>query len=521
MSQILEFRQWAARLDLNAKPWLMLGKGPTFSKVSQVDISKFRVCTLNHVIREVPADLAHIIDVDVVQDCADAIYRNARSLAVPYHPHVNSRPSERSIVDFVKEIPVLTKMASEGRLVWYNAATSKKKNGDSPVIAVKFFSAEAALNLLATIGVRTVRSLGIDGGVSYSPSFADLSDKTRLANGQDTFDKQFAGIARTIRTTGIFYAPLDIQAPVRVFVGSDAAQMAGVKVLEYSIKKFASLSVDVQVIDDRDIPVPRNPANRSRSGFSFSRFHIPKLCGYRGRGIYLDADMQVFTDVRKLWTWDMSDADVLYAESGEEGARIPQFSVMLLNCANLDWDVNKIVAGLDNAAFDYRRLMQELCVMPSDRRKPKLPFEWNSLEHYDEGKTCLIHYTDMPTQPWVSNRNKNCKIWYACCREAIDEGFLAKDFVYSEVEKGNVSPELPLWLGLPTAPGFERMKNDWTPPFKRFNNMTPMEQLGRADDTNDCGMTAELGKEKAGVKGFSLRENLKRLLVSKLSRRSS
>jgi len=73
MSKILELIEWSRRFDLNRKPWLMLGKGPTFSQVGQVDLAQYYVCSLNHVIREVPADLAHIIDLDVVLDCADSI----------------------------------------------------------------------------------------------------------------------------------------------------------------------------------------------------------------------------------------------------------------------------------------------------------------------------------------------------------------------------------------------------------------------------------------------------------------
>ena len=43
----------------------------------------------------------------------------------------------------------------------------------------------------------------------------------------------------------------------------------------------------------------------SRTGFSFSRFRIPQLCNWTGRGIYLDADMLVFTDIARLWQTDM------------------------------------------------------------------------------------------------------------------------------------------------------------------------------------------------------------------------
>src|SRR5690606_41386224 len=127
-----------------------------------------------------------------------------------------------------------------------------------------------------------------------------LNDRTLLANGRDSFDRQFEGCGRTLRSTDVFYAPLWINAPVRVFVGTDAAQMLGVKMLEYSIKKFASLSVKVEPIDDRGIPVPADPANRSRTGCSFSRFKIPELCRYHGRGSYADGGVQVFSDVLDL-----------------------------------------------------------------------------------------------------------------------------------------------------------------------------------------------------------------------------
>ena len=49
------------------------------------------------------------------------------------------------------------------------------------------------------------------------------------------------------------------------------------------------------------IPTPATPANRPRTPFSFQRFLIPELCGFKGRGIYVDSDMQVFEDIRGLW----------------------------------------------------------------------------------------------------------------------------------------------------------------------------------------------------------------------------
>ena len=466
---ILSIEEWAKKFDINTKEWLLLGKGPSFSEVGSVNLSQYFSCSLNHVVREIPVTLAHMIDIDVVLDCANDLEKNAQYLIIPYYPHKNSKPTSKSIFEYILEIPILEKFARSGRLVAYNLSTSNRivELGGS-AIPVKFFSAEAALNILVRAKVSSVRSLGVDGGNTYSNKFHDLNEKTLLVNGQDSFSKQFKGMAKTIRQSGIHYSPLNIESPVRVFVGSDSAQMAGVKVLEYSIKKFASMSVEVQVIDDFGIPVPLDPANRSRTGFSFSRFKIPELCGYKGRAIYLDADMQLFTDIKSLWEVDFCGANILYAEQPTDKGRIPQFSVMILDCENLKWDVKKIVSGLDNGSYDYKQLMSELCIVPEKRKLPKLPFEWNSLEFYSEGETCLIHYTDMPTQPWVSNKNKNGDLWYRCLREAISEGFIDKEFIFSEIRKGNISPRLLKWAGLETPKEILDLYEGWTPPFRRF-----------------------------------------------------
>lgn len=472
MTTIHDLTDWKQHHPDGSDQWLLLGKGPTFSRLDEVPVEQYRVCTLNHVIRQVPASIAHIIDIDVVADCADALLNNATSVVMPYHPHENHSCSPRTLWDYCSDIPVLAQLAEQGKLYGYNLSTSKKRHGSSPVIAVQYFSAEAALNVLVALNASRVRSLGVDGGSQYAGSFSDLDDKTRLANGRSSFDAQFTSIAKTLMHSGIDYAPWYIDAPVRVFVGTDAAQMAGVKVLEYSIKKHAGISVTVEAIDDADIPVPVDPHNRSRTGFSFSRFKIPSLCNYQGRGIYLDADMLVFTDITRLWTTDMQGNHVISsAQEGEDG-RIPQYSVMLLDNTALDWDVKAIVAGLDNQQYNYAELMQKLCIVPPDKVDALLPEAWNSLEKYVPGETCLIHYTDMPTQPWVSPDNPNGQLWYAAAREAVDTGFISADFIYDEVARGNVSPDLPGWLDMPAPANHAALVRNWTPPFKRFAGAT-------------------------------------------------
>ena len=230
------------------------------------------------------------------------------------------------------------------------------------MVKVRYFSADAALNLLATAGAKTVRSLGVDGGQTYSQDFNDLKDKTLLANGRSTFNKQFEAIAAIISGTGVDFAPLDMEAPVRVYVATTEAQMLAVKVLEYSIRKHASLTVEVfpMHLSGVEIPLPKDQRNQPRTPFSFQRLIIPEIAGFRGRAIYLDSDMQVFQDIRELWTMPFNGADLLAAREPDASGRKPQFSVMLLDCERLRWDIREIVARLDSGALTYEKLMYEM-----------------------------------------------------------------------------------------------------------------------------------------------------------------
>ncbi|MEJ0059371.1 MAG: hypothetical protein WDM79_07300 [Terricaulis sp.] len=168
--------------------------------------------------------------------------------------------------------------------------------------------------------------------------------------------------------------------------------------------------------------------------------------------------MQEFTDIRDLWTRDIEDAWLLYSEAMGAQGRVPQFSVMLMDCAKLGWDAKALVAALDRGDFDYKGLMHDFAMMPPERKRPLLEFEWNSLETYVEGETKLIHYTDMPTQPWVSDKNKNGEVWYAEVRRAVADGFITREEIDEEIARGHVSPMLPTWAGLKPYP---TRQNSW------------------------------------------------------------
>lgn len=444
MITLPSFFEWFAQNPLGPKdaPWLIFGKGPSFLKRDQYDLGRFHTLALNHAVREQPVDIAHIIDVDVVDACADTLARQARVVVMPWRPHVKNFPCEERLPDMVARIPVLAELAEQNRLLWYDLSTTDEVHGQFPVVRVRYFSIEAAINLLATAGVRSIRTLGIDGGATYSSEFADLKDKTLLANGRSNFDQQFEEIARSIRVFGLDYGRLDVECPIRVYVGSTPSEMLPFKVLEYSLKKHASMTTEVFPLFRANIPLPlpKDAKNQPRTPFSFQRFLIPQLAGFSGHAIYVDSDMQLFQDVAKLWTMRDGEADLLASGADTDLGRRPQFSVMLLDCERLQWQITEIIAMLDDGRLTYEHLMQDMPV--ATKVSACVPAAWNSLENYQEGVTALIHYTDMGTQPWVSFANPLGYLWVRDLFEAIDAGFISREFLDEQIASGFVRPSL-------------------------------------------------------------------------------
>lgn len=258
---------------------------------------------------------------------------------------------------------------------------------------------------------------------------------------------------------------------VRVFVACTEAERLPMRVLEFSIRETTSLPVRVTAIQDagREIPRPRDLRNQPRTPFSFQRFLIPELCEWRGRAIYMDADMQVFRDVGEVWNAPMQDHDLLAVHEAGDG-RKGQFSVMLLDCERLGWRVEEVVAGLDEGRYSYEQLMGEMCV--ARRIGRTLGPEWNSLEAHEPGRTGLLHYTNMVTQPWVSLGNPLGELWVDCLRRAIHAGFVRLDDLRRAVAEGHVRPSLLLEAtGEETVPARLRaLDAGFVPPYKALRS---------------------------------------------------
>ena len=260
---------------------------------------------------------------------------------------------------------------------------------------------------------------------------------------------------------------------VRIFVAASADEWLPAKVLEFSIRERASREVQFASIASfgRSIPQPLHRRNQPRTPFSFQRFLIPELCAYRGRAIYLDADMQAFADIADVWGLPMNDNDLLTV-AGSGAARAEQNSVMLLDCERLAWRIEDIVEALNDGRYSYEHLLHGMCVAEHIART--IPSGWNSLERYDASDTRLLHYTDMNTQPWVTTTNPLGHLWVACLRRALDSGFITRDEVQREVTASRVRPSLLSQIDLthddPRTLSREtrRMDRGFTAPYRRL-----------------------------------------------------
>jgi hypothetical protein len=386
------FFDWI-RQHQSDKPWLILGKGPSFGLRTRFDLDAYHLLSLNHAVREQPVLLAHMIDLDVAAACGETLIQNARYVILPWFPHVGHEPGTRSLAEIASDHGLLRRLADDGRLLWYDLSTTTRRHGPGPVVHATYFSAEAAVDLLALAGVPRVRSLGVDGGATYSADFEDLTGRTLLANGQPGFDLQFRGIARTLFRTGLDFAPLDQPAPLVVAISTTPATALPERVLEFAIQRRASMTVRV---------------HRTRPGDDGAGM----LAGELDRIITLRPDSLVLDDLRKLWTRPRNGPLVEVPQGSRDSS--PAFSAV------------SVMTGRDaNAPVTA-----------------SLPRSWDRRDEVVRDNTSLVWFAAKGLQPWVSCAHPFGHLWVAELLQAVREGFITTDEVRAEAGLGHVRPSL-------------------------------------------------------------------------------
>ena len=205
---MIELTAWWREICGVERKWLLLGKGPSFERRSDYDLTPFTTIAINHVVREMPVFAVSAVNFDVVTDCADAIYCSSKFLLMPRYPHTIQGKSPEVLESYFERIPVLQRLSDEKRLVWYNIDVDRQWPG-SPPVPNGPFSVCILFNLLGVLGGHYVRTLGVDGGQAYGGSFADMANSTRLANGMPSYDLQFKAMMRAVSTYHLDYQPLN------------------------------------------------------------------------------------------------------------------------------------------------------------------------------------------------------------------------------------------------------------------------------------------------------------------------
>lgn len=194
--------------------------------------------------------------------------------------------------------------------------------------------------------------------------------------------------------------------PIPIYIGFDQAESVAWHTLTHSILSRASVPVSI-------IPVKRSlftdfhtrPIDPKQSNeFSFTRFLVPYLNDYEGHAIFMDCDMLVLDDIKKLW--DMRNPfkavqvvkhDYIPRDEmkylGTTQYKYPRknwSSVMLFNCGHhhcktLTPEFVNHASGLELHQFKWT----------DDDFIGELPVEWNHLvsEYPPNPKAKLIHYT--------------------------------------------------------------------------------------------------------------------------------
>lgn len=405
------FFDWFHTLGQLERPWLVLGKGPSFAQRHRYDLDHFHLLSLNHAVREQPVLAAHMIDLDVVQACGDVLERQAQVVVMPWYPHVQNKVGTRNLAELVPTVPVLARLADEGRVLWYDLSTAATRHGDGPVVQATYFSAEAALSLLALAGVKEVRSLGIDGGASYSADFRDLSGRTLLANGHPSFDLQFQGIARTIVETGVDFVPLDLSFPLRVYAVYAPREALATAVLAYSIRKRTSLT--------------------ARLAFAPEGSELPS----DDPALVLSPRLQCFADLRRLWI----------GLPAIDGIAVPALAP---EARGNTAPISLAVAGDDDVVMGDLASALRVGITTSTleayglHTRADLPSGWQPTSRYVPGRTRFAHFADDGSEPWISRTHPAGHLWVQDLIDAVHCGGISRAQVEDEVWRGHVRPSL-------------------------------------------------------------------------------
>lgn len=225
----------------------------------------------------------------------------------------------------------------------------------------------------------------------------------------------------------------EVKPPVRLFIGTQAAQFRAERVLLWSILRTRDPARAYEVYLMKDL-AGFDPL-LWLTGFTNYRYAIPAFAGFAGRAIYNDVDQIYLDDPAKLFDTPMDGHGVLSINDRDT-------SVMLIDCARMaaTWTL-EAAQRRGHRALEARLRAEPGLWGPLDGT-------WNARdEEYQPGRSRLIHYTTIHAQPWrpqprdyVYRQNPAGEVWFELERVADAAGFTVFDAT-------RPSPDFPAkWL---------------------------------------------------------------------------
>ena len=181
-------------------------------------------------------------------------------------------------------------------------------------------------------------------------------------------------------------SPTPPKSPVRIFVGTETAQARAERIFVWSIELIRDPFRTYEIFLMKELA--GFDRRRWLTGFTNYRFAIPELAGGSGRAIYNDVDQIYLADPGELFDLDLTEHGFLSIAENDS-------SVMIMDCAKMH-----SVWTIERASHERKSTLLK-DALSIHNLWGKLDPAWNARdEEYDKGKSKVLHYTALHTQPW-------------------------------------------------------------------------------------------------------------------------
>ena len=204
---------------------------------------------------------------------------------------------------------------------------------------------------------------------------------------------------------------------LKIFIGWDSREPEAAEVCEYSIKKHATVPVEIHFLKQTELRAreiyTREPDLQSSTEFTFTRFLVPYLCNYQGHAVFVDCDFLFEHDIKELFECANNSAAVSVVQHDYQPTNTVKMdgktqylyprknwsSLMLFNCAHPDCQtLTPEIVSSQTGEFLHRFGWTGYEIGSLDKT-------WNWLVNWyhepQDGKPKAIHYTE--GGPWFPN----------------------------------------------------------------------------------------------------------------------